>query len=120
MAEKYDVYCEFDAEKHAETYVNYLEVLILEDGEVVYAVPSHTMRAEKIVCEKLGIEREKINALIPRGFYGDYGRWLCKVGNLVMVWTNDIMAWEVNKKQLATLRRLKLAGIYKGVLPDVG
>ena len=37
----YDIYCAFDLEKHKQTYVQYLEVVILEDGTVEYAVPSH-------------------------------------------------------------------------------
>lgn len=36
----YDIYCAFDLEKHKQTYVQYLEVVILEDGTVEYAVPS--------------------------------------------------------------------------------
>lgn len=30
----YDIYCAFDLEKHKQTYVQYLEVVILEDGTV--------------------------------------------------------------------------------------
>ena len=37
--EEYSVYSPFDIKKHQETFINYLEVLILEDGTVDYAVP---------------------------------------------------------------------------------
>lgn len=43
----YDIYCAFDLEKHKQTYVQYLEVVILEDGTVEYAVPSHQ---EKLIA----------------------------------------------------------------------
>ena len=42
---EFDIYCDFDIEKHKETYTNYLEVLILENGTIVYAIPSHQMKA---------------------------------------------------------------------------
>lgn len=45
---KYDIYCDFNIQKHKETYINYLEVLILENGKVVYAIPGHQMKAEQI------------------------------------------------------------------------
>ena len=45
MENEYDIYRPFDAEKHKAKYSNYLEVLILEDGTVVYAIPSHQEKA---------------------------------------------------------------------------
>ena len=41
MSEEYTLYCPFDIEKHKKTFINYLEVVILEDGTIEYAVPSH-------------------------------------------------------------------------------
>ena len=35
----YSIYSEFDIEQHKKKYVNYLEVLIEQDGRIVYAVP---------------------------------------------------------------------------------
>ena len=54
----YDIYCDFDIEKHKQTYINYLEVMILRDGTIVYAVPSHQMKAEQLCCEQLGITQK--------------------------------------------------------------
>lgn len=39
--EEYNLYCKFDIQKHKETYKNYLEVIIDEEGSIHYAVPSH-------------------------------------------------------------------------------
>lgn len=52
---EYDIYCPFDAEKHKAKYINYLEILILENGKVVYAVPSHQEKAIALACEKHGL-----------------------------------------------------------------
>lgn len=46
----YDIYCAFDLEKHKQTYVQYLEVVILEDGTVEYAVPSHQEKLIALAC----------------------------------------------------------------------
>ena len=34
MSEEYNLYCPFDIEKHKQTYINYLEVVILADGTI--------------------------------------------------------------------------------------
>lgn len=51
--EEYNVYSKFDIQSHKKTYINYLEVLILEDGAVEYAVPSHQEKVLEIACKKL-------------------------------------------------------------------
>ena len=42
----------FDVKVHKATFVNYLEVVILEDGTVEYAVPSHQEKMIRLGCEK--------------------------------------------------------------------
>ena len=59
-SEKYDVYSEFDLEKHKKTYVDYLEVMIGEGGDVHYAVPSHQEYAIWAACQKLGVTRYEL------------------------------------------------------------
>ena len=51
MNDEYNLQSEFDAEKHKEKYVNYLEVVIDENGTVMYAVPSHQEKVIEIACE---------------------------------------------------------------------
>ena len=120
MDEGYSIYSEFDAEKHKKKYVNYLEVLILEDGKVVYAVPSHQEKAIAIACERHGISREKLIASCPAELYFDYMTWLLEMANAVAVWNFGVEAPRVNRMQVGTLRRLKMAGLYKGQIPEVG
>lgn len=115
---KYDVYSEFDLEKHKATYTNYLEVLIDETGKVMYAVPSHQEKAIRIACEKLEISREELNQMCPRKYWCDYMKWLCLITGVVAVWNDTCVCGNhATKAQAATLRRLKLAGVYKGPLP---
>ena len=115
---KYDVYSEFDLEKHKATYTNYLEVLIDESGKVMYAVPSHQEKAIQIACEKLEINREELKQMCPRKYWCDFMKWLCLITGVVAVWNDTCVCGNhATKAQAATLRRLKLAGVYKGPLP---
>lgn len=112
----YDIYCDFDIEKHKQTYIDYLEVLILENGKVIYAIPSHTAKAEELCCEKLGIEWKQLADMCPREYWGDYLTWLLTICRAVALWSNSYAVGKngLNVKQKATLRKLKLNGLYKG------
>ena len=54
MENEYDIYRPFDAEKHKAKYSNYLEVLILEDGTVVYAI-RHIRRSHRLGLREAGL-----------------------------------------------------------------
>ena len=116
---EYNLYCEFDLEKHKATYVKYLEVLIDSDGKVMYAVPSHQEKAIKVACEKLGITRDELKKMCPREFWFDFMRWLCKIAGLVAVWNDDCEYWEPTVKQVGKLRQLKMEGLYTGPIPKI-
>ena len=119
--EEYSVYSKFDIQKHKETYINYLEVLILEDGTVEYAVPSHQAKALELACRKLNKTKQEIVDMCPRAYYWDYLTWILGMAGAVSVWANCgenfIRYKTINKKQIATLKRLKLHGLYKGSIP---
>ena len=117
MSEKYDLYSKFDIEKHKQTYVNYLEVMIFENGMVQYAVPSHQEFAITIACEKLHVSRQQLMDLCPPEYYGDFLYWLSSISGLMAVWNQGCLVAHPTQKQIAMLRRLKLEGLYKGVLP---
>ena len=61
----YDLYSEFDIEQHKKKYINYLEVLIEENGHVIYAVPSHQELAIKMACNALNLTRKQLDELCP-------------------------------------------------------
>lgn len=113
----YDVYSPFDLEKHKQKYVNYLEVIIDHRGKVMYAVPSHNEKAAAIACDRLKVDRGQLMDMVPKEYYCAVNEWLCKVAQVVMVWTDGCVFYKPNFRQIAALRRLKLAGIYKGEIP---
>ena len=121
--EEYSVYSPFDIKKHKETYINYLEVLILEDGTIEYAVPSHQEKALEIACKKLNKTKKEIEDMCPREYYCDYLTWLLGITGSISVWgTSDeyfIVYKTINKKQIATLKKLKKHGLYKGSIPII-
>ena len=121
--EEYSVYSPFDIKKHKETYINYLEVLILEDGTVEYAVPSHQEKALEIACKKLNKTKQEIEDMCPREYYCDFLTWLLGITGSISVWGTSaeyfIVYKTINKKQIATLKRLKKHGLYKGNIPII-
>ena len=114
----YDIYCTFNLEKHKQTYVQYLEVVITENGTVEYAVPSHQEKLIALACEKRDVSRDELNAMCPREYYFDFLTWLCIQADAVALW-NDACCYgqSVNRKQVATIRKLKMAGVYSGAVP---
>ena len=114
---KYDVYCDFDLEKHKETYINYLEVMIDKDGKIMYAVPSHQEKAIEMACESKGVDRAELSKMCPKEYYFDFLTWLLMQSGAMAVWNEYYQSYNVTRAQYASLRRLKLAGVYKGALP---
>ena len=112
---KYSVYCDFDAEKHKQTFIDYLEVMIDEAGNVYYAVPSHQEWAIAAACKKLGVTRSELADMTPEEYYFDWLRWLLSKCGCIAVW-NEYYVGVANKKQMAKLKSLKLCGLYKGSL----
>lgn len=114
----YDLYSDFDIELHSKTFVHYLEVVIDSDGKVMYAVPSHQEKCIALACQKLGVSRDELNRMCPREYYFDFLRWVCKVSGAMAVWEGHCEFWEPTAKQIGTLRRLKMAGLYTGPIPN--
>lgn len=119
--EEYGLQSEFDIEKHKKKFIDYLEVMICKDGKVVYAVPSHQMKAEELCCDKLGISRKELIEHYPHqlAYCYDYMTWLLTICGAIAVW-NDFCAFgtdPLTKEQRATLRRLKMSGLYRGRIP---
>jgi len=116
--EAYSIYSPFNAEEHKKKYINYLKVVILEDGTVEYAIPSHQEKLIKIACQKLSVNRSELDTMCPPQYWCDFMRWLSIQTGAIAVWTDGYVAAKVNRRQLATMKRLKLFGIYKGKLPE--
>lgn len=107
------LHSDFDVATHKKYFVNYLEVVILENGKVEYAIPSHQEKLVSIAAKKLGKTREDIVDMCPKEYYLDYNTWLSKISGAISVW-NEFYQGEANEKQIKTLRELREAGLYHG------
>lgn len=115
----YDVYSSFDADKHAQTFINYLEVVIHHDGLVEYAVPSHQEKMISIACKRFGVSREELLDSLRNEF--DFLRALCDASACISVWTDFcVTGSSVTNKQALRLKDLKLKGLYHGKLVKSG
>lgn len=109
------LHSKFDIETHKEAFLNYLEVIIREDGEVQYAVPSHQEKLIKICMEKLQIGRQELYDMCPREYMFDVTNWLCKISGCISVWEEFYMG-KPNDTQRWVLQNLRHHGLYKGNL----
>lgn len=106
----------FDVKTHKKHFINYLEVIILEDGTVVYASPSHTEKMVSIACQKLNVTRDELNDMVPVEYYADMMTWLCKITSCVALWTSMLIG-SVNMHQHVTINHLTNEGLYLGPYP---
>ena len=114
----YNLYSEFDIEQHKKTFIHYLEVVIDENGKIMYAVPSHQEMLIRLACEKLNITREELNTMCPKEYYCDFMDWLCKISGACAVWERFIKADRLTEKQVKALQMLRENGLYLGEILD--
>lgn len=114
MNDEYNLYCRFDIDKHKKTFINYLEVVILEDGTIAYAVPSHQEKAIRIACEKLQCDRDYFIDVISKDHLIDWYEWLIDTAGVIMVWDRQVHYHTVTQAQIDSLNNLKNAGLYFG------
>lgn len=96
----------FDIEIHKKKFINYLEVIVDEEGTVHYAVPSHQEWLIQKACRKLNISREGLYELCPPEYYFDVIGWLTNVTGCVAVW-GDSYKGKLNEPQYDTLKLLE-------------
>lgn len=114
---EYGFHSEFDLEKHKIKFLGYLEVIIMEDGEIVYAIPSHQEKLISIACSKQNITREQLNDKCPREYYFDFMTWLCMETGCISVW-NDFYYGDANPQQVESLIMLYKERVYLGPIPE--
>lgn len=113
----YTVYSDFDIDQHMKTFIHYLEVVIDENGKIMYAVPSHQEKLISLACEKLNVAREELNAMCLQEYYFDFMYWLCKMSGACAVWEKFIQYDKLTEQQIRALRMLKDNGLYLGEIP---
>ena len=105
----------FDLEIHKKTFVNYLEVILREDGVVEYATPSHQEKLIAIALEKLNVSRQELYNSCPPEYYADVILWLCKITGCVAVW-NTMFIGVCNEAQTRKLQELQTHKLYEGTI----
>jgi hypothetical protein len=103
----------FDIKTHEQTFTQYLEVCIDEEGVVHYAVPSHQEWLINKACEKLNISRECLIDRCPMDHMFSPLEWLTKISECIAVW-DDHYVGELNTKQFQTLSNLMFHNLYFG------
>ena len=83
-----------------------MEIVIDENGEIHYAVPSHQMFMENILKKRYGESEFKRMITEDKEAWYDYLPWLCKHTKCVPVW-NEFYCGKPNDKQLQKLQQLK-------------
>jgi len=107
----------FDIETHKNVFVNYLEVIIDQEGVVHYAVPSHQEWLINKAIVVLGLSsREELYDECPDEYALSPMEWLTEVTGCVSVWDDHFIGNPTNK-QIKTMRELKDASIYRGEIP---
>ena len=115
--ETYDLHSKFNAEKHKQTYINYLEIIMHKDGRIEYAVPSHQEKLIEIACEQEHCTREELYAKCPPEMSFDVVEWLCRLTGCISIWTDHFVRhWSqtLTDAQYDKLKELKQLGIYHG------
>lgn len=114
-----ELYAEpFSIERHKLIPYLSLEVVISPDGEISYAIPSHQEFLITKAKEKHHWTRQELMDACPPKFYYNFMEWLIQQsGGYIPVWEHGVLNYPITVKQGNALRKLKLAGLYKGVLP---
>lgn len=110
----YTVYSGFDIEQHKKTFIHYLEIVIDENGKIMYAIPSHQEKLINLACEKLNVTREGLNAMYSNEYYFDLITWLCEMSGACAVWEKFIQYDKLTEQQIKALQMLKENGLYLG------
>ena len=108
----------FDIARHKAARYLDLESMVAPNGTAVYALPSHQEFLIKRAMELHHWTREALMDACPPEFYGDFMRWLIPLaGGWIPVWPIGILDYPLTRPQVGLLRRLKLAGLYRGHIP---
>lgn len=101
----YDLYSKFDIKQHEAHYTNYLEVVVLPDGSVEYAVPSHQEKLIAIGMRQQRLSRLEYEERCPREYWLDYMRWLLDDTGCIAVWSQGYSSCK--NPTTAQINRLK-------------
>ena len=97
------LHSKFDVEVHSKHFINYCEVIVLPNGEVEYAVPSHERKAIEIFKRKFNLSDEDLNNLSKELSI----EYICEKCNLIMLWCDYAFTpIKITQEQVNTLNEL--------------
>lgn len=106
----------FDIEEHKKKHID-ISVAIKQDGTIEYAKPSHCIYCEDILEDKLRLSGDDLSKYLcdkyKDKYFGDYYSQLAEEVGVILVFQNGFIG-NANKKQINSLRKLKVSGLYKG------
>ena len=109
----------FDINTHKETFIDYFEVIITSEGQVLYAIPSHLEKLLEIYMDMRGYTDRNIvcnEILDSREIPIDF---LTKNTGCISVWFYGYIG-DANDVQTSKLRELRVAGVYRGEIKTNG
>ena len=98
----------FDVNTHKATFTDYLEVVVTEDGTIVYAVPSHQRVLERLYALRTGMDA---NEACPRERWLDMLDWLMEETGCVCAYTAGVLGRPHTMAQQAALTMLYEEGL---------
>lgn len=103
----------FDFNVHKKTFFNYLEVVILENGTIEYATPSHERKLLEVTTKKFNIDEEKLYESFEKDAMSMWYFEICSYNTKCMTITNDYAKFwfKPTEAQMKTVRRLIEEGI---------
>lgn len=100
MVDEYEVlHSKFDIKVHKKTFVNYLEVIMMPDGQIEYAVPSHSEKLISVAMKMKNCSRSKLYDMCPEEYYFDVNTWLCNETGCLAIWDNRVVGNPNNIQQ---------------------
>lgn len=118
--EVYNIYSEFDIDKHKQTFGEYLEVIIDDDGRIMYAVPSLQEKLIEVACKKHNVSRDELLDSCPRGRWIDFLAWLCEKSRCCAVWPQFVYSHILTDAQIKSLQQLQEMNLYHGLILEDG
>lgn len=98
------IYSEFDIETHKKNFIDYLEVVITDDGIIHYAIPSHNEFVYKLLIDKFKLkDKDDLYEFLKNlPIYIDP----TQLAKCCCVWVNNVNGY-VNNKILKSLKLLQ-------------
>ena len=97
-------------------YICYCEAIIHPNGEIEYAIPSHTMKMEEITLSLTGMTHEELNNAIP--IYDSPLQWMINRTGCIALWYDGAIIPEntnITDKQREVIKLL-----YKNKIISIG